>query len=210
MTTTYRAQADKIRTEYYRGVPPQEASFSLRFVAQLISEEYAAITRQNAFENSNAQEVTYSNDTFIATFSNITVLTDTTLLVRYINLPSIPTALPNNQEIQKVWPVGARKVQIIPITNRSKFSQDMLPPLRNKVLYYIENGRLVFDNNTYFDFTAVNVNMIGAMPDGYLLDQILLIPKNYEAMLSERVMKRLMETAPRGRDTINDSTISPA
>lgn len=202
--------SDKIRTEYYRGVPPQEAEFSLRFVSQLISEEYAAITRLNAFENSNASEVTYSNDTFIATFSNITVQYDSTLLVRYINLPSIPTALPNNQEIEKVWPVGARKVQIIPITNRSKFSQDMLPPVRNKVLYYIENGRLVFDNTTYFDFDAVNVNMIGAMPDGYLLDQTLLIPKNYESLLTNNVMKRLLITAGRGRDVLNDSVIQPS
>jgi hypothetical protein len=208
--TTYRLLADLIRTEYYRGLPPQEASFSPRFVAQLISEEYAAIARQNAFENSNLGEVTYTNDTFIATFPNITVKTDSVLLTRYIDLPSIPTALPNNQEIQKVWPVGARKVQIIPITNKSKFSQDLLPPLRNKVLYYIENGRLVFDNNTAFNFGAVNVNMIGAMPDGYLLDQVILMPKNYESMLSERVMKRMLDTASRPRDVINDATIIPS
>lgn len=208
--TTYRLLSDLIRTEYYRGIPPQEASFSIRFIAQLISEEYAAIARQNAFENSNAGDVTYSNDTFIATFSNITVLSDTTLLTRYINLPSIPTALPNNQEIQKVWPVGARKVQIIPITNRSKFSQDLLPPIKNQVLYYIQDGKLIFDNNTAFDFAAVNVNMIGAMPDGYLLDQVLLLPKGYESTLSERVIKRLLVTAARGRDVINDGNILPA
>lgn len=206
--STYRQVSEKIRTEYYRGIPPQEATFSLRFVAQLVSEEYPVIARQNAFENSNAGETTYSNDTFITTFSNITVKYDSVLLVKYIPLPTIPTALPSNQEIEKVWPVGARKVQLIPMNNRSKFAQDGLPPLKNIVLYYIENGNLVFDNTTYFDFGAVNVNMVGAMPDGYLLDQPLMMPKGYESLLSERVIKRLLTTSGKQRDIINDSVIT--
>lgn len=206
--STYRQVSEKIRTEYYRGIPPQEATFSLRFVAQLVSEEYPVIARQNAFENSNAGETTYSNDTFITTFSNITVKYDRVLLVKYIPLPTIPTALPSNQEIEKVWPVGARKVQLIPMNNRSKFAQDGLPPLKNIVLYYIENGNLVFDNTTYFDFGAVNVNMVGAMPDGYLLDQPLMMPKGYESLLSERVIKRLLTTSGKQRDIINDSVIT--
>lgn len=206
--STYRQVSEKIRTEYYRGIPPQEATFSLRFVAQLVSEEYPVIARQNAFENSNAGETTYSNDTFITTFSNITVKYDSVLLVKYIPLPTIPTALSSNQEIEKVWPVGARKVQLIPMNNRSKFAQDGLPPLKNIVLYYIENGNLVFDNTTYFDFGAVNVNMVGAMPDGYLLDQPLMMPKGYESLLSERVIKRLLTTSGKQRDIINDSVIT--
>lgn len=209
MTTTYRIQAEKILTTFYRGVRSDDSSFSLRHVAQLISEEYAAVTRQNAFENSHAGETTYANDTFISTFKNITVLTDTVLGVKYIPLPSIPTALPCNQEIEKIWPVGARKIQIVLIANRSKFSQDGLPPMRGYVLCYIENGNLVFDNPTAFDFRAVNVNLIGAMPDGELLDAELLMPKNYEALISERVIARLLSTANRPKDLLNDSVPIP-
>lgn len=198
--------SEKIATTYYRGIRAQESNFTLRHIAQLISEELAFFAGYNAIENSNQGETTYSNDTFITTFSNIAIQTDSVLLTKFVPLPSIPTALPSNQEIQKVWPVGGRKIQIIPISNRSKFSQDQLPTIRGKVLYYIENGNLVFDNPTMFDFPAVNINMIGAMPDGYLLDQTLLLPKNYEGELSKRVIIRLEQTSNKPRDVINDAT----
>jgi len=205
MITTYRTQAEKILTTYYRGIRAQESNFSLRHVAQLISEELAYFAGVNAGQNRQAGETFYSNDTFIATFKNIAIQTDSVLLTKFIPLPSIPTALPSNQEIQKVWPVGGRKIQIIPIPNRSKFSQDLLPPIKGKVLYYIEDGNIVFNNPTMFDFPAVNINLIGAMPDGYLLDQTLLLPKNFEGELSSRVIQRLELTAHKKPDLINDA-----
>lgn len=210
MVSTYRIQSEKILTEFYRGTRSDDANFSQRFVAQLISEEYAALTRQNAIENSQMGETTYANDTFISTFKNITVLTEPTLLYKYIPLPAIPTALPCNQEIQKIWPVGSRKIQIVLIANRSKFSQDLLPPMRGFVLAYVENGNLVFDNPSAFDFSAVNVNLIGAMPNGELLDAELLLPKNYESILSQRVIARLLQTANRPKDILNDSIAIPS
>ncbi len=209
MTTTYGIMAEKIRTTFARGIASQDFNFSLQHIAQLISEEQAAFAWQNAKENSLQGETFYANDTFIATFKNIEVLYDSTLLVRYVPLPAIPTALPSNQEIQKIWPVGARKATIVLISNKSKFSQDLLPPLRNQVLAYIENGNLIFDNPTAFNFGAVNINMIGAMPSGDLLQAELLLPKNYEAALSEKVIARLLQTANRPVDIINDNTPQP-
>jgi hypothetical protein len=213
--TTYRIQAQKIQTTYYRGTPNQSATFTLVHIAQLVSEEMASFAFDNAVMNSKAGETFYSNDTFIATFPNITIQFDNVLNQKYVPLPSIPTALPSNQEIQKVWPVNpigqsARKVQIVVMSNRSKFSQDMLPPVRGMVLSYIENGNLVFDNTTAFNFSAVNMNLIGAMPNGVLLDQTLLLPKNYESQLSTKVIERLMQTAARGRDEINDEKEQPS
>lgn len=210
MTTTYRIQADKISIEYYRGIPDSTATFTLQFISQLISEEMAALAFDNAVMNSKAGETFYTADTFIATFPNIAVQYDSALLQYYIPLPSLPTSLPSNQEIQKIWPVGARKVQIVYISNRSKFSQDMLPPIRNTVLCYGENGNLVFDNPTAFNFSAVNVNLVGAMPNGNLLDATLLLPKNYESQLSSKVIARLLQTAARGRDVKNDEVQVPS
>jgi hypothetical protein len=202
---TYRTLSEKILTTYYRGTKSDDSTFTQRHVAQLISEELSQFAHINAIENSNMGESTYSNDTFIVTYKNISVLTDTVLGVKYIPLPAMPTALPSNQEVEKVWPVGAKKVTIIPMNNRSKFAQDMLPPLRGIILYYIENGNIVFDNPTMFDFPAVNVNLIGAMPAGELLDQPVLMPKNYEAKLSTDVIARLLQTANKPRDIINDA-----
>lgn len=213
--TTYKIQADKIQIEYYRGIPDQTATFTPQFIAQLISEEMAVLAFENAVGNSKAGETFYTNDTFIATFPNIAVQFDSVLNQKYIPLPSLPTALPSNQEIQKIWPISpagtsARKVQIVYIANRSKFSQDMLPSVRGFVLCYVENGNLVFDNTTAFNFIAVNVNLIGAMPNGVLLDATLLLPKNMESILSTRVIQRMLQTSNRPRDEKNDEIEQPA
>jgi hypothetical protein len=175
----------------------------------------ATMAFDNAVMNSKAGETFYSNDTFIATFPNIAIQFDSVLNQKYIPLPSLPTALPANQEIQKIWPVNpagvsSRKIQIAYMSNRSKFSQDMLPPVRGMVLCYGENGNLVFDNTTAFNFGAVNVNLIGAMPNGTLLDAELLLPKNLEGTLSSRVIQRLLQTSNRPRDIKNDEHQIPA
>jgi hypothetical protein len=210
MVTTFRIQSDKILIAYYRGIQNQSATFTVQFVSQLISEEMAALAFENAVNNSRAGETFYTNDTFIATFPNIAVQYDSVLKQQYIPLPSLPTALPSNQEIQKVWPVGSRKIEIPYIANRSTFSQNLLPPMRGYILCYGENGNLVFDNPTAFSITAVNVNLVGAMPDGNLLDATLLLPKNMEALLSERVIARLLATSSRPRDIKNDGVSIPS
>lgn len=209
--TTYRILAEKILTTFYSGVRSDDAQFSLRHVSQLISEEMSGLARQNAFENSNLGETTYSSDTFITTFKNITILTDSALKTKYIPLPSLPTALPSNQEIQKVWPVipsdfdTPTNVQIVPMSNRSSFSQGLLPTIRGFLLYYIEGVNLVFSDPKKVRFTAVNINMIGAMPNGELLDAPLTLPKSYESILSTKVIQRLLQTSKLGRDVLNDS-----
>ena|ERR1700743_541622 len=215
MVSTYRNIADKIQILYYRGVPDQTATFTTQFIAQLVSEEMAVLAFENAAMNSKAGETFYTNDTFIATFPNISIQFDSVLNQKYIPYPSLATALPANQEIQKIWPVNpvgtsARKVQIVYISNRSKFSQDLLPPMRGFVTCYGENGNLVFDNTTAFNFSAVNVNLIGAMPNGKLLDAELLVPKNLESVLETRVIQRLLQTAARQRDVLNDEHQNPA
>ena len=99
----------------YDGIPSDDAAFSLRFIAELVAQEVAVQARKNAFENSNAGETTYANDTFTSTFTNVTVTYNSTLKQNYSVLPQIPTALPNNQEIVNITPVGilGRRRQIV-------------------------------------------------------------------------------------------------
>jgi len=213
--TSYRNIAEKILTTYARGIRSDDEDFSLRHVAQLVSEEMAAMAHQNAIENSNWGETTYTNDTFITTFKNITILTDSDHR-KYIPLPSLPTALPNNQEIEKVWPVVGNtftkptKVEIVPMNSRSTFAQGLLPAMRGFLLYYVEGVNLYFYDPDRVRFGAVNVNMVGAMPDGELLDAPLTLPKNYEGVLSQKVIARLLQTANRPKDVLNDSQSIPS
>ncbi len=51
---TYQQISEQIRTMLYNGVPSDDASFSLRYIAELVAQEVAVQARKNAFENSNA------------------------------------------------------------------------------------------------------------------------------------------------------------
>lgn len=205
---TYRKLAEQIRGIYYNGQPSDDAQYSLRFVAELVAQEVAAQAKINAFENSNAGETTYASDHFTSTFTEVPVLIDPVLKQKYSILPQIPIALPNNQEILAVTPFGmkGRKRQIIPMKNKDKFMQDLLPAPRGFILYYPENGRIYYDNIEEYVFSAVNIVMVGAISTtGNLLDGYLNVPKSAESAIISAVLAKLFPAKQIIQDNQNDS-----
>jgi hypothetical protein len=192
----------------YDGIPSDDAAFSLRFIAELVAQEVAVQARKNAFENSNAGETTYANDTFTSTFTNVTVTYNSTLKQNYSVLPQIPAALPNNQEIVNITPVGilGRRRQIVLMKNKDKFMQDMLPPVRGFILAYIEDGKLYYDNIQEYMFTAVNITMVGAISStGDLLSANLNIPKSSESEIIGKIFQMLRASKGLPEDVMNDA-----
>ena len=210
--TTYYKISEQIRTMLGSGIVSDDFNFSLRYIAELVAQEVAFQARKNAFENSNAGETTYSNDTFTSTFTNVAVTIDTVLNQKYSVLPQIPSALPNNQEIVSISPLGikGRRRQIVLMKNKDKFMQDMLEPIRGFILAYIENGNLYYDNVQEYMFSAVNITMIGAVSStGDLLDAILNVPKSVELDIIDRVYQRLRQTKGIPQDVVNDARDLP-
>lgn len=192
----------------YDGIPSDDAAFSLRFIAELVAQEVAVQARKNAFENSNAGETTYANDTFTSTFTNVTVTYNSTLKQNFSVLPQIPTALPNNQEIVNITPVGilGRRRQIVLMKNKDKFMQDMLPPVRGFILAYIEDGKLYYDNIQEYMFTSVNITMVGAISStGDLLSANLNVPKSSESEIIGKIFQMLRASKGLPEDVMNDA-----
>jgi hypothetical protein len=192
----------------YDGIPSDDAAFSLRFIAELVAQEVAVQARKNAFENSNAGETTYANDTFTSTFTNVAVTYNSTLKQNFSVLPQIPTALPNNQEIVSITPLGiiGRRRQIVLMKNKDKFMQDMLPPVRGFILAYIEDGKLYYDNIQEYMFTAVNITMVGAISStGDLLSANLNVPKSVESEIIGKIFQMLRASKGLPEDVMNDA-----
>jgi len=205
---TYQQISEQIRTMLYDGIPSDDASFSLRYIAELVAQEVAVQARKNAFENSSAGETTYANDTFTSTFTNVTVTYNSTLKQNFSVLPQIPTALPNNQEIVSITPVGilGRRRQIVLMKNKDKFMQDMLPPVRGFILAYIEDGKLYYDNIQEYMFTAVNITMVGAISStGDLLSANLNVPKSSESEIIGKIFQMLRASKGLPEDVMNDA-----
>ena len=209
---TYQQISEQIRTMLYGGIPSDDASFSLRYIAELVAQEVAFQARKNAFENSNAGETTYSNDTFTSTFTNVSVSFDSTLKQNYSVLPQIPAALPNNQEITSITPLGiiGRRRQIVLMKNKDKFMQDMLPPVRGFILAYIEDGKLYYDNIQEYMFTSVNITMVGAISStGDLLSAKLNVPKSVESEIIGKIFQLLRISKGLPQDVLNNANDSP-
>ena len=205
---TYQQISEQIRTMLYGGIPSDDAAFSLRYIAELVAQEVAVQARKNAFENSNAGETTYANDTFTSTFTNVTVTYNSTLKQNFSVLPQIPTALPNNQEIVSITPLGiiGRRRQIVLMKNKDKFMQDMLPPVRGFILAYIEDGKLYYDNIQEYMFTSVNITMVGAISStGDLLSANLNVPKSVESEIIGKIFQMLRASKGLPEDVMNDA-----
>ncbi len=202
--TTYGYIAEQIATTYYKGVRSDDSQYSLRHIASMVAQEVAVVARKNAFENSNNGDVTYINDQFISTYQNVPVLTDNVSNYKYCVLPAVPTALPNNQEIVSVSLNTKTNKTFLPIKNKDRFMQAFLRPIKGTVFYYIENGRLYFDNPQNYQFSALTIKMAGALPSGNILDAQLNIPKNYESEIIDKVLNRLLTMSRLGQDLTND------
>jgi len=210
---TYQKISEQIRTMLYGGIPSDDAAFSLRYIAELVAQEVAFQARKNAFENSNNGETTYANDTFTSTFKNVNVAYDSVLKQNYSTLPQIPAALPNNQEIVNITPLGiqGRRRQIVLMKNKDKFMQDMLPAVKGFILAYIEDGKLYYDNIQEYMFNAVNITMIGAISStGDLLDAELNVPKSSESEIIGKIFQMLRASKGLPEDVMNDARDLPS
>lgn len=209
---TYQKISEQIRTMLYNGIPSDDAAFSLRYIAELVAQEVAVQARKNAYENSNGGETTYANDTFTSTFKSIPVSYDSILKQSYSVLPQIPAALPNNQEIVNITPLGiqGRRRQIVLMKNKDKFMQDMLPAVKGFILAYIEDGKLFYDNITEYMFNAVNITMVGAISStGDLLDAELNVPKSVESEIIGKIFQLLRASKGLPEDVMNDARDLP-
>lgn len=202
--TTYGYISEQILTTYYKGIRNDDSQYSLRHIASMVAQEVAVMARKNAFENSNNGDVTYMNDTFITTYKNVPVLLDNVSKEKYCDLPAVPVALPNNQEIVAVSLNTKTNKQFIPIKNKDRFMQAFLRPIKGVVYFYAENGRLYFDNPDNFQFSALTLKMAGALPSGSIVDAPLNIPKNYESEIIDKVLNRLLTMSRLGQDLTND------
>lgn len=209
---TYEKISEQIRTMLGNGIVSDDFNYSLRFIAELVAQEVAGQARKNAFENSNNGETTYANDTFTSTFKSVPVLYDSLLKQKYSVLPAIPAALPNNQEIVNITPLGVqgRRRQVVLMKNKDKFMQDILPPVRGFILAYIEDGKLYYDNIEHYMFDAVNLTMIGAVSKtGDLLDAELNVPKSVEADIIGKIFQMLSLAKRFPEDVMNDARDLP-
>lgn len=210
MATTYRKLAELIRNEHYRGIPSDDASISLRHVAELVAAEVAWFAKKSAFENSNQGEATFANDQFISVWNNLELKTDAVTKEKYVDLPATPAGLPNNQEISSVAFTAYPRYKVVPLKQKDVFMEQFLCTPSFVHTYTIENGRIVFYKLNKLVTGPVSLKMIGAVSGDNLLDSALNVPKDTESEIFDKVLSKLNPNRSVPRDITNDSVPLPA
>lgn len=208
--TTYRKLADLILDRHYNNIPSDDATITLRHVAELIAIEVAWFAKKSAFENSNAGEATYANDQFISTFNSLELLTDNVTNEKYVPLPATPAGLPNNQEIVSVAFTGCPNVRVVPLKQKDQFAQQYLPMPTNIYTYKIENGRIIFGILGKLVTGDVSIKMVGAVSGDTLLDSVLNIPMDVQSDIMDKVLNKLDPRRSVPVDLLNDSSPIPS
>lgn len=204
--TTYRKISEIILDRHYGGIQSDDATISLRHVAELVAMEVAYAAKKSAFENSNAGEAFYANDQFNSVFNNLPLLTDGVTLEKYVELPATPAGLPNNQEITSVAFTACPNCKVVPLKQKDTFAQGFLEMPKNIRNYKVENGRVVFINLPAIIVGPVSMKMVGAISGPTLLDSVLNIPKSDETEIIDRVLLKLNPRNTISRDILNDAT----
>lgn len=209
MATTFRKLSEIIIDRRFNGQPSDDASVSVRHVAELIAIEVAYVATMSAFSNSNAGEATYANDQFISVFNNLDLLTDGVTAEKYTLLPATPAGLPNNQEISGVAFTSCPNVKVVPLKQKDTFAQQYLDMPSKIYNYKIENGRIVFISLPDIVTGKVSVKLVGAVSGATLLDSVLNISKDAEGVIMDRVLLKLDPRRSVQRDINNDQVPLP-
>ncbi len=204
MATTYKKLAEIIRDSYYKQIPNDEASYSVRFFAELVAAEYAKSAWESAIGNSNLGEATFANDQFISTYKNLPLLIDATTQQKYVTIPASIAGLPNNHELAWVTFVSHPKRQIVPMRSKDVFAQQLIGDPKCFDLCSIEGKKLIFHYISPLASGPVNMGLVGSVPDGNLMEAVLDISKDAEANIRRNILRDLLPQKREIPDVLND------
>lgn len=204
--STYGMLSEEIRNQYNKKIGSDNDTYTLRHIATMVAQEVAFFAKGDAFEQSNIGESMFSNDQFIVKYSSLVMLTATDG-TKYVPLPSSPIGLPQGREIVFVGFTGNKKNQVFPMRTKDRFMQQMTKTPKWMILYYIENGNIIFDNLSPLINSPVDVDTVAGIPSGTnLLDLPLFLPRNYESLILDKVLGRMNTERNIQPDNVNNNT----
>lgn len=97
MIQTKKQIVQEVLYEAYGGITSSDVRISERFVLTKLNNKIAAAAVQNAYQNKNVEGITYTDDSFYITYTDIPVQYDGNTGYKYFDLPSQPIGLPRQR-----------------------------------------------------------------------------------------------------------------
>ena len=210
MLTRYKL-IERIRSVIYNGTPSDDANITFELVNEWLNDAIGVVAKANYVESIKLDGVSYLNNAFYSSFSDIAITQDNVNLYKF-QLPEYPIGIGDNQGIASVIVKNANgniSYDAIPLTtNQVSYVRGRRTP-PNKMLYYNENSYIFLITSVpLFNFTA-SVRLVSA-GDSSDLDSVLNVPSDYIPQIIDYIVKNLLLERNQPVDLANDGTdLSP-
>lgn len=197
----------RILRQIYSGQPTEDSNITVNLVNKWMNDGLALAAKENYKESIVIDGTGYINNSFYCTYSGLTISVDPTDNQTYfLTLPQIPLGLSKNQGIGKLQFKDSKNYtskDAVPLSMNQVAYIDRLPPIQNKILYWIE-GVFVRCKTPIqlFNYTAT-VKMVSA-GDSTNLNSIVTIPDDYMPAVIEYVKTQLAWERQQPQDRAND------
>ena len=205
MQMTCGKLSELIINQYYKKVRSNDANYTLRHIAEQVAQEVAFFAKADAYEQDRLGEAMFANDQFISVYRALSLSTDADDN-KYVLMPSTPAGMPQGREVAYVGFTGNKTIQVLPMRNKDRFMQSLTSTPQWMCLYYVEDGKIIFQNLSPLITGTVDLKLVGAIPSGTnLVDLPLNVPKSTETMIFDKILARMNALANKLPDQILDN-----
>ena len=203
---TRNALIERILRQIYNGQPSDDSNITHNLVNQWLNDAIGMAVKKNYTDNIQIDGISYVNNSFYTTFTNIDINAETVDTVTYsIDLPVIPYALGKNEGVAMLQFVGDKKTSqtAIPLSMNQVAYQEQLRPIQNKILYWIEGKNIYVKSSIPLTSYKATLRMISG-GDSTDLTSTLIVPDDYMPMIIEYIKGQLAFEKSRPIDQSND------
>jgi hypothetical protein len=170
-----------------------DSKFTMAEIAVHVNQGLAVAIKENLYENSQIDGLTYVDDQFIFDYRNIAIVSGSAMI------PEAVVGLPRMRGFVSVSNSNGTGSEFIPVQAKDVFLQTGTKPIKNKTLYYIKGAIMYFIGGT-----DVFVDMSLVAPAYKNMLDYIVIPPDVQAKVIQYVIKTLGVSVNRGEDNVND------
>ena len=197
---------ERILRQIYNGQPTDDSSITFNQVNQWLNDAIGLVVKKNYTENIQMDGVSYVNNSFYTTFTNLNITPELVDNLTYsIILPTIPYSLGRNEGVATLQFVGDKKTSqtAIPISMNQVPYIEQIRPIQNKILYWIEGKNIFVRTTIPLSNYKATLRMISG-GDSSDLSSNLIVPDDYVPMIVEYIKGQLAFERSRVIDQSND------
>jgi len=203
---TRYALIERILRQIYNGQPSDDSNITYNLVNQWLNDAIGLVVKRNYTDSIQMDGVSYVNNSFYTTFTNIDINAESVDTVTYsIDLPIIPYALGRNEGVAMLQFVGDKKTSqtAIPLSMNQVAYIEQLRPIQNKILYWVEGKNIYVKSSIPLTQYKATLRLISG-GDSTDLNSTLIVPDDYMPMVIEYIKGQLAFEKSRPIDQSND------